>query len=72
MAVAGDWTNQDDFRAAGTPFWQAWLTLHEGCDVPPSFELFMHELDLMRRGGRIVTPGQAAWAIVARYHRHAV
>lgn len=69
--------NGDDFKAKGPTFTQAWEILHGGCDIPPSLELFEHELEVHRKGdpSRKITPNPSlapqgmARRLVERYHR---
>lgn len=63
-------TNEDDFNARGSAYRSAFDILHQGCEVPPSLDVFETELmDMRKRTSRAVTPPEAARDIVKRYHR---
>lgn len=61
-------TEADLFIAAG--YRRTWEILRGGCEIPPSFELFTHELKEARKArGPQVRPEEVALNITERYHR---
>lgn len=62
-------TNGDDYNNAGSTFWRAWRILSEGCEYPPSLEVFRAAMLDQRRQRPHVNVEQAAEAFVASYRR---
>lgn len=58
--------NRDDYVTQGPAHAEAWLILEQRCDVPPSLEVFLHEISMI--GG---SPVATARAIAANYSRRA-
>ena len=63
--------NGQDYAAAGTAFALAWERLCEGCEVPPSLEVFRKDLEDARRSSpaRHVDVLAVADRIVRNYRR---
>jgi len=60
-------TEADLFYAAG--YRRTWEILHAGCEIPPSYELFTHELKEARKARPALRPEEVAQSIAERYHR---
>jgi hypothetical protein len=63
--------NGDDFRAAGPRYLSAWQTLLDGCEVPPSFEVFQHEFKRLQDKAPGLSPEGMARRLSESYHRTA-
>lgn len=48
---------------------EAWQILLDGCEVPPSYEVFAHGLREATRSGRSVTPNHYATLLAREYRR---
>lgn len=64
-------SNEDDFVVRGKAYEEAWEILAEGCEVPPSWDVFMHEVEEMRTTNptRVISVQEAATSIARRYRR---
>jgi hypothetical protein len=67
--MSGSTGSLADYTVRGSAYQIAWRTLVEGCDVPPSLEVFDHELALARRGKPMMTPEAQARRLAAAYQR---
>jgi hypothetical protein len=54
---------------AGPRFKSALDTLVDGCEIPPSFEVFAYQLDLERRANPGLSPEGLARRLSESYHR---
>jgi hypothetical protein len=59
-----------DYRQRGPIYSRAWEILSRKCEVPPSVEVFDHELEHAREGkGRYRGKGQASLTVIAHAQR---
>lgn len=63
-------TNEDAFRAKGPEYTAAFQILALGCEIPPSLEVFEHEMEVRPlHPYRAQGPEAMASSLVQRYHR---
>ena len=58
-----------EYGRKGPRYREAWDTLVNGCDVPPSLDVFDHELKIARRAAPMLTVEGLARRLSQSYHR---
>jgi hypothetical protein len=60
---------QTEYTGRGPTYARAFEILSKGCDVPPSLEVFEHELGSRRRSRPGLAPEECAVAVAQSYRR---
>lgn len=66
--------NEDDFTVRGRAYEEAWEVLRDGCEVPPSWDVFTHEVEELRKVNPelVLSVQDVAERVVKRYRRIAL